>query len=284
MSTTSDDIAAMSQLIEEYETHLRAAGRAEATIVKRVEILWRLHHHLRLGLRFATTAGIEAFIADLQRKGRKAWTIYGYDGHIRQFFAWADLVGALDGDPTLHMPRPKPGKFRPRPMSPMQVQVALAEVPEPWHTMFCLAYYEGLRASEIASCHREDITADTTYIRRAKGGERSSVPTHPEVWGLIKDRPPGPLFTTPHGKKPTGRWVSAGTRRHLHRIGLRDCHLHRLRHSLATQLLERGHDLRTVQEILRHASVATTQAYTDVTDERKRAAIVSLPSVGTPAS
>lgn len=272
----------MSELIGEHAKHLRAAGRSELTVIKRSEILWRLHHHLEHGLAFASTAGIEAFLDELRRAGRSRATIYNYAMHFRGFFAWADRAGELDGDPTLTMTRPKPGPFRPKPCTAEQIRIAFGRVPEPWHTIFALAYYQGMRAAEIARCRRDDVTATVTYITSAKGGDPATVPTHPYVWQLVRGRPAGPLFRTRRGPA-NPRWVSYGAIKVFRRIGLDGVHLHRLRHSFATDLLNAGADLRVVQECLRHASVATTQAYTEVTDARKRAAIAALPVVGTPA-
>lgn len=273
----------MTELIDEHAQHLRAAGRSELTVIKRVELLWRLHHYLEHGLAFASTAQIEAFLDGLRRAGRSRATLYNYSMHIRGFFGWADRAGLLDGDPTLTMRRVKQGGFKPRPCTPGQVAIALGGVAEPWHTIFALAYYQGLRAAEIARLDRGDVTEAVTFIR-GKGDQPGTVPTHPHVWHLVARRPAGPLFRNSRGGPATPSWVTYGAIKMFKRLGLDGVHIHRLRHSFATDLLNAGADLRVVQECLRHASVATTQAYTEVTDARKRAAVVSLPVItGTPA-
>lgn len=281
--TPREQYAAMGYLLlEEYEAHLQASNRSSGTIRSRLRILERLNEHLTLGLVFARTAEIEAFLSALHRKGRGRWTISSYYNHIRQFFGWADTAGKLDGDPTLLMRKPKPGRFAPKPLVREEVELAFTS-PEPYLTMFALAYYEGLRAKEIAACSREDFTEEHTYIH-GKGGDPEVVITHPAVWELIRDRPPGRLFATgERGGHVDAHWVSQGARRQFTRLGLKGRHIHQLRHSYATEQLVAGVDIRTVQENLRHKSVNTTAAYTQVTAERRRAAVLSLPVVGTPA-
>lgn len=275
----------MSHLIAEHARYLKV-GCAESTITARTRLLWRLHHYLPDGLGTAAQGQIEAFLAELHDAGRGPATLANYAMHIRAFFRWADAMGKLDGDPTLGMYRPPQRKFRPKPCDDQQqIEKALSS-PEPWRTIYALAYYEGMRAFEIAAARREDITEETTFIARAKGGDPGVVPTHPYVWALVRDRPPGRLF--PHGPrkgKVDGRWVSQEARRQFRRLGLPGLHVHRLRHSFATDQLVAGADVRTVQENLRHATLATTVVYLETTSARKRAAIELLPTlIAVPAS
>lgn len=269
----------MSELIDEHERHLRAAGLSEGSITLRTWLLRRLHEHLPYGLAFAATTELEGYLDGLRRLGRERATLRAYRCHMAAFFAWADEAGYLDGDPTLRMRRVRPPKYRPRPCAPAVLEVVL-DAPEPWGLAYHLAYYQGLRAGEIAAARREHVTETTTYIPRAKGGDPATVPTHPRVWTLVRDRPPGRLVLSKRGLPVSAHYVSDMARRWLGRLGFPDTSIHQLRHRFATDLLDAGVDVRTVQELLRHASLAATQVYTEVTDERKRSAIASL---GTPA-
>lgn len=273
----------MSGLLDEYADNLRAAGRSEQTITNRIRLLHRLHNHLEAGLLYASTAGIEAFLADLRRQGRKRWTIRGYGQHFRSFFRWADHAGYLDGDPMLSMPRPDQPRWSPHPCTRAEVARALS-APEPWHTAFALAYYEGARCKEIAALDRTDVTETTVRFPDTKGGDPDVVPTHPYVWQLVHHRPPGPLVAGSRGQPLSPNWISRGAKNTMRRLGLINGHIHRLRHSYATHLLEEGVDVRLVQVLLRHASLATTEAYTHVSDDRLRAAVRTLPVLGAPAS
>ena len=267
--------------IEEHLDAIAAAGMAELTIARRGQVLRRLHDYLDAGLAWGETAQIEAWLARLRREGVSRRTALAYGSHIRAFYAWADEAGILDGDPTLAMKRRRWPRWIPRPgLTQEQVRIALG-APEPWCTAYHLAYYEGFRAKEIAAARREDITEALAWIPEAKGGDPGAVPTHPAVWELLADRPPGRLVTN-HGRKVGPQWVSQEAIRQFTRMGLRGAHIHKLRHSLAQHLLEAGADLRVVQELMRHASVATTQGYTYVTDARKTAALTALPRLWSP--
>jgi site-specific recombinase XerC len=83
------------------------------------------------------------------------------------------------------------------------------------------------------------------------------------------------------GRRYTGRAISRNSITYLHvELAMPTMHLHRLRHWYATSTLEACRDLRVVQELLGHASVATTQVYTKVSNRRSRAAVAALPSLG----
>lgn len=280
--TQREQYASMgSLLLEEYRAHLQSAKRSSETIKSRCRILERLHDHLTMGLAYAKTAEIEAFLSALHRKGRGRWTISRYYHDFRDFYGWADRVGKIDGDPTLLMRRPRPGRFAPKPLPRNEVEIAFTS-PEPYLTMYALAFYQGMRAKEIAFCCRQDFTEEHTYVL-AKGGDTEVVPTHPVVWDLVRERD-GRLFATgQRGGHVDAHWISQAARRQFARLGLPGRHIHQLRHSYATFQLLAGADIRTVQENLRHKNMATAAAYLQATSERKRAAVLTL-QVGTPAS
>lgn len=263
----------MVDLVEMHARHLRACGNSPRTIKDRTDVLRRLDADLPDGLSYASTNELDAWLG--HRADWSQWTRATYAMHIRGFYRWAE-GRYLDGDPAIGMARPNRPPGVPNPVSDAQLRQALLRSPEPWLTAITLAAYAGLRASELAELHREDITPDLVRVRRAKGGAAGTVDTHPRIWSAVRDRPAGPLVTW-QGRAVTGRWVSAHARRHFDSIGLPDVHMHRFRHWYATTLLERGADVRTVQEALRHRSITSTQGYTLVAGGRRRDAIRALP-------
>jgi len=268
----------MSELIEEHVAQLRAAGHSEKTIEARVYAIKRLDAALPYGALFAATEQIQGWFASLRRKGRTKATLFIYDHHSRAFFDWACRAGYLDGNPMAEMARPRKPKCIPRPVTEDDARGAL-ECTGMWRIVGLLAIYQGMRASEIAACWREHITEQATYIPLAKGGEPASVPTHPLVWAEIQPMPAGPLIVNRYGREVDGQWLSSASRRYYPRAGLPTVRLHRLRHLYATMLLEKGVDLRVIQELMRHANISSTVGYTKVTDQRRSAAIRLLPDL-----
>ncbi len=266
----------MSDLIATHLAHLRAAGYSPHTITAREDVLHRLHAHLPYGLAYAATEEIEGWLG---QEGWSRWTRCTYAMHIRGFYRWATSGAAavLDGDPTADMARPRTPRCVPKPVTEAELALALQLSAEPWVTCILLAAAAGLRASEIARLRREDVERDAIYIAESKGGDPDALETHPVIWEHLQDRPPGLVVTDPAGQQVTGRWLSIRARFHFDAIGMPRVHLHRFRHYFATALLEQGASLRTVQELMRHRSVTSTQGYTAVRSGQRRNAIATLP-------
>jgi integrase len=145
-----------------------------------------------------------------------------------------------------------------------------------------LAAFQGLRCGEIARLSRDDVTVEWLPVLR-KGGKTQLLPTHPLVFAELSALPPGPAVPRTRGGhfRPKGLAIAAS--RQLTRAGLPDLTLHWFRHRFATMSLlpkdlgGAGADVRTVQELLGHESLASTQVYTRVTDTQRRAAVLALP-------
>lgn len=261
-----------------YQEWELAAGHAENTRTDRFELLMRAEHDIG-ELTRATEAKVTRWLAN------PAWstqTRATYHGHLHGYLLWALKSGLIEKDPLLNLPRPKVPKRSPRPAS-LETYARIMDVAEPrWKIASTLARYAGLRASEIARAQREDV--DERQIRvLGKGGRTDVLPTHPAVWALVRDAPPGHLVLSVSGKpySPAGISHAFGTR--MRHLGLpRPLGLHMFRHLYATSLLRgrehggAGANLRVTQELMRHASPATTAVYTQVTDEERRLAVLSL--------
>jgi integrase len=139
--------------------------------------------------------------------------------------------------------------------------------------MLMLGMLEGLRAHEVAKLHSDDVSAEGLWVR-GKGGREAVLPTHPEILRLSEERSgywfPG--LGSGHVQSDT---VSLRISKLFASLGITGS-FHRCRHYYGTSLLRAGVNLRVVQELMRHASLATTAAYLGVDENEKQAAIHSL--------
>jgi integrase/recombinase XerC len=151
--------------------------------------------------------------------------------------------------------------------------------------VFELLYGSAIRIGELCGLDVDDVDLARRTIRViGKGDKERTVPVSApaartvDAWlrrgrpGLVRDRSGPALLLGTRGGRLHPTVVRRGLHRRLAELGLPDMGPHGLRHSAATHLLEGGADLRSVQEILGHSSLATTQMYTHVTAERLRAA------------
>ena len=190
---------------------------------------------------------------------------------------------------------PKAGRRLPRPLSPTDARAMTTtalregEAREPWilardAAVLALCYGAGLRISEALSIRRADAPIDETdaVTITGKGGKTRSAPIIAPVRRAVEDylklcpyalKPAGPLFVGAKGGPLSPRIVQLAMARMRGALGLPDdATPHALRHSFATHLLARGGDLRTIQDLLGHASLSTTQVYTGVDSARLLAA------------
>lgn len=268
----------MTDLIGGHLAHCRAAGLSPLTIRDRGEVLARLERDLPQGLELANTVELRTWL------GRDGWsqeTRCTYYTHIRSYYRWVVRNGHLTFDPTDLLDRPRRPKGLPHPISEPNLALALDRAAGRWQLPFRLGAFAGLRACEIATIDRDQIGRD--YIRVVGKGRRSrQIPTHPLIWELARHLPPGPAVRMTRGPVNPNSLSRLGSA-HFTEIGLRKETLHRLRHRFATQaLLPRslggaGADVRAVQVLMGHESLATTEIYLLVTDEQTRLAIEGLP-------
>lgn len=264
--------------LRDYQEWELAAGHSANTRADRFELLQRAEHEIG-ELTRATESKLTKWLAN------PAWstsTRATYWGHLHSYLVWCLKTGLIEKDPMINLPRPKVPKRSPRPAGAEAYARIMADGEPRWRIAVTLARYAGLRASEIARAQRADV--DEREIRvLGKGGRTDVLPTHPAVWALVKDAPPGHLVLSASGVpySPSGISHAFGTR--AREMGLpRPLGLHMFRHAYATSLLRgrehggAGANLRVTQELMRHASPATTAVYTQVTDEERRMAVLSL--------
>src|SRR2546429_129208 len=190
--------------------------------------------------------------------------------------------GALDRDPTEYVEIPRRGRSLPRTLS-LEAATALVEAPDTTEprgmrdrALLELLYATGMRASECLDLKLEDLNLQAGYVVCAgKGRTQRLVPVGAEAaaWVArymkeVRPRPTGRrdsgrLFVNPRGGRLSRQSLWVVVRRAAARAGLRGrLSPHMLRHSFASHLLQSGADLRSVQAMLGHADIATTQIYT----------------------
>lgn len=260
-----------------FQVWLQSWGAAETTVQSRIAVLTAflrdLHPH------DVTTLTEHDLGTWLAQDRFSAWTRATYYGHLRSFFGWARKTGLRPDDPTAELRKPKPPKNRPRPLTGEQTDRALDESSGWLRIWLLLGFYAGLRAHEIAKIRGEDVTRDAIFVL-GKGGSEAFIPTHDLIWEIAQQMPrygwwfPSARAATGHVNPKT---VTVQTSRLFERLGIEGAH-HRTRHTYGTDLLRAGVNIRVVQELMRHETLSSTEAYTEVVDDEKSAGIATLPT------
>jgi site-specific recombinase XerD len=299
--TIPDDLPPSErELIDRFVDHLRLERRLSGHTVDAyahdVAVLARFLVRDRSTLAGAEPETVRRFLAQQHTLGYARATLARRLGAIRTFYRWALAVGHVDRDPTVRLGRPKVVNRLPTVLRVPEA-AALAESPAPDpdraddpveraialrdRAVLELLYGSGLRVGEVASLEvgAADLSRGRVLVH-GKGSKEREVPMSDHavdaIAAWLRDG-------RPHlaGEDERALFVN---RRHL-RLGTRDVRRvveryartslqgrrvtpHTLRHSYATHLLEGGADIRAVQELLGHASVATTQRYTHVSRSR----------------
>jgi len=238
-----------------------------------------------------------SWLARLHTQGASRATIARRASSARTFTAWAVRRGLADTDPGVRLASPKPQRTLPAVLRSGEAAAALdapdaadAEDVDPVQALrdqavLELLYATGIRVSELCGLDRDDIDLERRTIRvLGKGRKERTVPLgEPAIAALDRWLEHGraawataesgaALLLGARGRRLDPRTARRAVHERLQAVpGLPDLGPHGLRHSAATHLLEGGADLRTVQELLGHATLATTQIYTHVSIERLRA-------------
>jgi site-specific recombinase XerD len=226
---------------------------------------------------------LRRYLASLSTRQLARATVARKAAALRCYFSWLTRQGRLEADPARSLRAPSGGGRLPRVLSAGEIDVLLdAPGDGPFDrrdvAVLELLYAGGLRVSELCGLDRGDIDLrQRTVTVLGKGAKQRRVPVHDTAVAALRtwleggrDELPGPpeaAFVNQRGSRLGPRDV----RRILDRRAASPTHPHALRHTYATHLLDGGADLRVVQDLLGHASLATTQVYTHVSKERLRA-------------
>jgi integrase/recombinase XerD len=238
----------------------------------------------------ATTEELERWLAEQRAAGVAPSTVARRVAAARSFFRHQLLLGTREDNPAAALQLPRRSRTLPRTLSAAEaerlIDAAAGTTPRALRdrALVELLYGAGLRVSEASGLHRRSIDLDERIVRAlGKGSKERLVPLgRPAVDALRRyvamgrphlDRRNRPeLFLNARGGPLTRAGIFLILRRLADKAGLepKRVHPHLLRHSFATHLLEGGADLRSVQEMLGHADLSTTELYTHVSDRRRR--------------
>jgi len=269
---------------------LLAARRAPSTVEAYRRDLTAITAWLGEPVSSVSTHQLEHYVAELRAEGLSTATIARRVAAVRSFFRHLVLLGARDDNPAAALELPRRTRRLPRTLSAAEAQrlvdAAAGTTPRALrdHALIELLYGAGLRVSEAVGLEKTGVDLDQRLVRCfGKGGKERIVPLgRPAAESirryLARGRPHldrrhrKELFLNVQGGGLTRAGAFVILRRLASRAGLEPerIHPHLLRHSFATHLLEGGADLRSVQEMLGHADLSTTELYTHVSDKRRR--------------
>jgi tyrosine recombinase XerC len=259
------------------------------------DFLWRDYHGTpaaSLKPEQADGEAVRSFLAALSRRGLGKKSQGRALSAIRSFFRFACREGALGFNPAVSIPAPRAPRTLPRHLRPGEVEQLLTPPPGAESSLQLrdralleLLYGSGLRVSELVGLDWGDLDLEARVVRvLGKGRKERMVPfgraassalrSWLAVWeerrGTAAEDPrEEPVFLNHRGGRLSDRSVRRILDRWVEAASLQSgVHPHVLRHSFATHLLERGADLRAIQELLGHSSLSTTQRYTHLDIER----------------
>ena len=224
---------------------------------------------------------LSRYLSSLRRRGLGSRSIARHLSAVRGLYRFLLDAGRIRRDPTEHLDSPRPARRLPRTLSQADA-AALIEAPDTTgpeglrdRALLELLYACGLRASEVLGLRIEDVNFAAGYVMvTGKGDRQRLVPAGAQALAWVRRylgtvrprmvrRDCPALFLNRSGGRMSRQALWEVVRRAARRAGLRSAvSPHTLRHSFASHLLERGADLRSVQAMLGHADISTTQIYT----------------------
>ncbi|NLZ93345.1 MAG: site-specific tyrosine recombinase XerD [Firmicutes bacterium] len=237
-----------------------------------------------------TRNNIIGYLQTLKKSGKATSTLSRNMASIRSFYSYLFQERLIVENPTVDLESPKLEKKLPRVLTTQEVDLLL-EQPDVQQVagirdkaMLEVIYATGIRVSELMSLDVLDVNLEAGFIRcTGKGAKERIIPmgsvavhyvseylnrSRPK---LIRSHDEEAMFVNQHGKRLTRQGFWKILKKYVRKAGIvKGITPHTLRHSFATHLLENGADLRSVQEMLGHADISTTQIYTQVTRSKLR--------------
>jgi integrase/recombinase XerD len=283
------------ELVDEFLYYLVVErGLAENTLASYNSDLQQFLQYLEnsrvKSLREVNHGLLVAYLVKMQQEGRAPATISQHLAALKAFYHFLLKERLVDSDPTANLESPRQTKKLPQVLTVDEVERLLSQ-PRPDtpaglrdKAMLELLYATGLRVSELVALNVDQVNLEGEFVRCLGKGSRERVVPMGQVacfhvrtylengrGKLIKKKMEPALFVNQHGRRLSRQGCWKILKGYARAANLKkEITPHTLRHSFATHLLENGADLRSVQELLGHADIGTTQIYTHLTRKKIR--------------
>lgn len=277
-------------LIEEFKSYLTTEKRSSAnTVSSYVRDLTQFHRYLQgegLSLAEADTDVIEGYDSWLTGKGKSAATVTRSLASLKCFYNWMVSAGLREDNPAQGAKSIKVERKLPQILTNQEVELLLAQpqcVDQKGyrdHAMLELLYATGIRVSELISLDVEHVNLAAGFIRCFSKNKERTIPLYPGAVKAISDyvrnvRPQlavegeHALFVNMNGERMSRQGFWKIIKGYQEKAGIKtDITPHTLRHSFAAHLLANGADLRSIQEMLGHSDISSTQIYAQLVNQK----------------
>ena len=281
----------MSDLLRAYEEYLRTEKQASAnTISSYVRDVTQFTSHLAergLSVQEVLSSDVEEYIRSLSRKGKSAATVTRSLASIKSFFNCMIALEKVSGNPAKNVAPAKVERKLPQILTGKEVELFL-EQPECTdlkgfrdRAMLELLYATGIRVSELIDLDVDDLNLHSGVLRCESKGRERIIPLYPAAVRALSDyirsvRPQlvdsdeeTALFVNMNGERMSRQGFWKLIKYYQEKAGIKkEITPHTLRHSFAAHLLENGADLHSIQEMLGHADISSTQIYSRLVNQR----------------
>ena len=235
----------------------------------------------------ALHADVEAYTRSMTARGKSAATVTRSQASLKSFYSWMMEIGQIGENPARGLSQTKVERKLPHILTSREVELFL-EQPDPSDAKGCrdkamleLLYATGIRVSELIGLNLDNINLSAGFIRCANRGKERIIPLYQAAVRALQNyldrvRPQmvehpdeKALFVNMSGERMSRQGFWKIIKHYQEKAGIqKDITPHTLRHSFAAHLLENGADLHSLQEMLGHADISSTQIYTQVVSQK----------------
>jgi len=268
----------MQDILTDYKEYMNLKVGEKTIIAYSSDIIMFLEYLQSKGVkRLGHIKGqmIVSYLGYRKSLGNSNASLNRYRMSIKSLFLYLRITDVVKDDIMLKVPTPKVSQQSPYVPTVNEIEAILA-IPTSLRdkAILELLYSSGLRASELCDLDIRDTAGHTILVRCGKGSKTRTVPltqgAYDTIAAYIQERGThaGPLFQTLMGKKLRRQLLSRIVTNYAKKAGIEGVTTHTLRHACATHLLDEGADLRLIQEVLGHSSIASTQRYTHLSSNK----------------